>query len=89
MVIYQTQIITDQVLLPKLLTVNLDLNTVIPLNEYILHEFIDYFRQRSTSVYVTFLDASKAFDKINHWDICIENYLIGVPLYVVSIMMVS
>ena len=30
---------------------------------YALHEFIDYYRNRCTSVYVTFLDASKAFDK--------------------------
>ena len=33
---------------------------------YALHEFIDYYRSRSTNVYVTFLDASKAFDRINH-----------------------
>ena len=30
-------------------------------------EFIEYFKSRSTSVYVAFLDASKAFDKISHW----------------------
>ena len=34
---------------------------------YALTEFIEYFKNRSTSVYVAFLDASKAFDKINHW----------------------
>ena len=34
---------------------------------YALHTFIDYFRSRSTNVYVTFLDASKEFDIINHW----------------------
>ena len=34
---------------------------------YLLHEYIDFFRKQSTSVYVTLLDASKAFDKINHW----------------------
>ena len=28
-----------------------------------VHEFIDYFRNRFTNVYVTFLDASKAFDR--------------------------
>ena len=33
---------------------------------YALTEFIDYFKSRSTSVYVAFLDASKAFDKISH-----------------------
>lgn len=47
---------------------------------YLLHEFIDYFRNQSTSVYVTFLDASKASDKINHW--CLFRKLIerGIPI---------
>ena len=33
---------------------------------YALTEFIEYFKSRSTSAYVAFLDASKAFDKISH-----------------------
>ena len=31
---------------------------------YALTEFIEYFKSRSTSIYVAFLDAGKAFDKI-------------------------
>ena len=34
---------------------------------YALSEFIEYFKSRSTLVYVAFLDASKAFNKISHW----------------------
>ena len=34
---------------------------------YALHEFIYYYRSRSTNVYVTFLYANKAFDITNHW----------------------
>ena len=34
---------------------------------YALSELIEYFKSRSTSVYVAFLDASKTFDKISHW----------------------
>ena len=34
---------------------------------YALTEFIEYFKSRSTSVYVAFLDARKAFDEISHW----------------------
>ena len=34
---------------------------------YALSELIEYFKSRSTSVYVAFLDASKAFDKISRW----------------------
>ena len=33
---------------------------------YALTEFIEYFNRRSTSIYIVFLDASKAFDKNNH-----------------------
>ena len=32
---------------------------------YTLKEFIDYYKQRGTTIFVTFLDASKAFDKID------------------------
>ena len=34
---------------------------------YTLKEFIDYYKCRGTTVYVTFLDASKAFDRLNYW----------------------
>ena len=34
---------------------------------YTLKEFIDYYKTRGTTEYVTFLDASKAFDRIDHW----------------------
>ena len=33
---------------------------------YALSELIKYFQSRSTSVYVAFIDASKAFNTINH-----------------------
>ena len=34
---------------------------------YTLKEFIDYCKQRSTTIFVTFLGASKTFDKIDFW----------------------
>ena len=34
---------------------------------YTLKEFIEYYKNRGTTVYVTFLDASKAFDRLNYW----------------------
>ena len=46
----------------------------------------EYFKSCSTSVYVAFLDASKAFDKINHWTVfrkLIERY---VSLYLVVML---
>ena len=33
---------------------------------YVLKEFIEFYRSRNTSVFVTFLDALKAYDKIDH-----------------------
>ena len=34
---------------------------------FILKEMIRFYRKHRTSVYVCFLDASKAFDYVNHW----------------------
>ena len=34
---------------------------------YTLREYIELHRKRSTTVFVTFLDASKAFDRLDHW----------------------
>ena len=36
---------------------------------YVLKEFIEFYRSRNTSVFVTFLDALKAYDKIDHWQL--------------------
>ena len=53
---------------------------------YALTEFIEYFKSRSTSVYVAFLDASKAFDKISHWTLFRKLMDRCVPLYLVVIL---
>ena len=34
---------------------------------YTLKEYIEYYKNRGTTVFVTFLDASKAFDRLNDW----------------------
>ena len=44
-----------------------DKNNYRPIALSALIEFIEFFKMRSTLVYVAFLDANKAFDKINHW----------------------
>ena len=49
---------------------------------YALTEFIEYFKSRSTSIYVAFLDTSKAFDKIIVTGRYLGNLLIEVCHYI-------
>ena len=53
---------------------------------YALSELIEYFKSRSTSVYVAFLDASKAFDKISHWTLFRKLIDRNVPMYLIKIL---
>ena len=53
---------------------------------YALSEFIEYFKSRSTSVYVAFLDASKAFDKISHWTLFRKLNDRKAPIYLEKIL---
>ena len=53
---------------------------------YTLKEIIDYYKSRGTAVYITFLDASKAFDRIEHW--LLFNKMINnvVPLFIIKLL---
>ena len=53
---------------------------------YTLKEFIDYYKTRGTTVYVTFLDASKAFDRIDHWLLFDKMIKKGVPLFIIKLL---
>ena len=53
---------------------------------YALSELIEYFKSRSTSVYVAFLDASKAVDKISHWTLFRKLIDRNVPMYLIKIL---
>ena len=51
---------------------------------YTLKEFIDYYKSRGTTVYITFLDDSEAFDRIDHWLLFNKNIKKGVPLFIIK-----
>ena len=53
---------------------------------YTLKKFIDYYKARGTTVYVTFLDASKVVDRINHWLLFDKTIKKGVPLFIIKLL---
>ena len=52
---------------------------------YVLKEMIDYYRAHGSSVYICSLDASKAFDKINHSILFAKLINRNVPLHIVRL----
>ena len=52
----------------------------------VLKEMIEYFTRHNTSAFVTFLDASKAYDKIEHWQLFNKLLNIHVPVFIVNIL---
>ena len=54
---------------------------------YTLKEFIEYYKFRGTTVYVTFLDASNAFDRLNYWLLFDKLIKKHVPLFIVKLLL--
>ena len=46
---------------------------------YTLREIVEYYKSHSTSFYICFMDASKAFDRVNHWTLFIKMIDSGMP----------
>ena len=53
---------------------------------FVLSETVDYFTTHGSNVYVTFLDCSKAFDKVSHNGLFIKLIERGVPLCFINIL---
>ena len=53
---------------------------------YTLKKFIEYNKNRGTTVYVTFLDASKAFDRLNYWLLFDKLIKTNVPFFIIKLL---
>ena len=53
---------------------------------YTLKEFSDYYKQRGTTIFVTFLDASKAFDKIDFWLLFQKLITKDFPVFIIKML---
>ena len=54
---------------------------------FILRETINFYLYNSSPIYMCFLDASKAFDRINYWHMCSKLLQRNVPKIIVRIFM--
>ena len=53
---------------------------------YVLKEIINKFKQSNTNVFLAFLDASKAFDRIRHDRLFTKLHHEGTPIYIIRIL---
>ena len=54
---------------------------------FVLKEIVNYYRRLSSNVYICFLDASKAFDRINHYHHFKKLLSKGLPKIIVRILL--
>ena len=54
---------------------------------YTVKSIIQYYNYYNSPVYTCFLDASKAFDRVNHWSMFKKFILRGVPIIIVRMLM--
>ena len=52
---------------------------------FALKQTVDFYRNQDTPVYMCFLDAKNAFDKVNHWTLAKKLLDRNVPLHIVKL----
>ena len=53
---------------------------------FTLKQTVDFYRNQDTPVYMCFLDAKKAFDRVNHWTLAKKLLDKNVPLHIVKLL---
>ena len=61
-------------------------NDIIDFCIYTLKEYNEFYKLRNTSVFVTFLDARKAFDRIDHWLLFKKLIDKRIPLFIIKLL---
>ena len=53
---------------------------------FALKETINYYLKKNSSVFICFLDLSKAFDKVNHYKLFLKLTSLGIPQYIIELL---
>ena len=54
---------------------------------FTLKETVQFYVSLGSPIYLRFMDASKAFDKVNHWHLFDKQLNRGMPVYVVRMLL--
>ena len=66
---------------------NLDLKKELDVQKQFLHcVVLDYFKDRSNSIFVAALDISKAFDTVNHYKLYASLINSGIPKWILNVI---
>ncbi len=53
---------------------------------FVIKNIVEYYRQNNSPIFSCFLDATKCFDKINHWTLFKKLLVRGIPLLLIRIL---
>ena len=53
---------------------------------FVLKEIIDFYKRQNSPVFLCFMDATKAFDRVNHWTLFRKLINRNIPLFIIRIL---